>query len=171
MTTTTTIPQETTDHRIYVIRHQKVMLDRDLAQLYGVETKQLKRQVRRNIERFPEDFMFVLNNEEFKNWRSAFVTSNIGDKTSLRYAPMAFTEQGIAMLPSILTSNRAIQVNIQIIRMFIQVREITSCKSNPVAETEEIEKTLFNKVKTIEPVFTSLDELIRKNAASNSMKE
>ncbi|MDD3721652.1 MAG: ORF6N domain-containing protein [Lutibacter sp.] len=93
MTNEIMIPDEKITNKIYLIREQKVMLDRNLAELYKVETKQLKRQVRRNIERFPEDFMFELNNEEFKNWRSQFGTSNLSDKMGLRYAPMAFTEQ------------------------------------------------------------------------------
>jgi hypothetical protein len=93
------------------------MLDRDLAELYGVETTVLKQAVRRNIKRFPEDFMFELTKEEFENWRSQFVTSN-RDKMGLRYRPMAFTEQGVAMLSSVLNSDRAIQVNI--LRSFVQ---------------------------------------------------
>ena len=90
------------------------MLDRDLAELYGVKTKVLKQAVSRNIDRFPDDFMFKLNKDEFAHWRSQFVTSNSGDRMGLRYPPMAFTEQGVAMLSSILNSKRAIQVNIQI---------------------------------------------------------
>ncbi|MBK5210213.1 MAG: ORF6N domain-containing protein [Flavobacteriaceae bacterium] len=103
------ISDEIIFNKIYLIREQKVMLDRDLAELYKLETKQLKRQVRRNIERFPTDFMFQLNNEVFKNWRSQFGTSNISDKMGLRYAPFAFTEQAcpersrrrVAMLSSV----------------------------------------------------------------------
>ncbi len=91
---------------IVFIRGQKVMLDRDLAELYGVETKVLKQAVRRNIKRFPDDFMFELTKEEFENWRSQFVTSNM-DKMGLRYKPMAFTEQGVAMLSSVLRIERA----------------------------------------------------------------
>jgi phage regulator Rha-like protein len=106
---------------IYWIRNEKVMLDRDLANLYGVETKVLKQAVKRNIERFPSDFMFVLNNQEFTNWRSQFVTSN-SEKMGLRYSPMVFTEQGVAMLSSVLNSKVAIQVNIQIIRAFVRLR-------------------------------------------------
>jgi hypothetical protein len=106
---------------IYWIRNEKVMLDRDLAKLYGVETKVLKQAVKRNIERFPSDFMFILNNQEFTNWRSQFVTSN-AEKMGLRYPPMAFTEQGVAMLSSVLNSKIAIQVNIQIIRAFVMLR-------------------------------------------------
>ena len=98
-----TVPVERIEKAIYVIRGEKVMLDRDLADLYGVNTKVLKQAVRRNIERFPEDFMFVLDESEFENWRSQFVTSN-ADRKGLRYAPMAFTEQGVAMLSSVLRS-------------------------------------------------------------------
>ena len=96
------IPDEIITNKIYLIRGQKVMLDRDLAELYSVETKQLKRQVRRNIDRFPEDFMFELTKEEFKNWRCQFGTSNSSDKMGLRYSPMVFTEHGVAMLSSVL---------------------------------------------------------------------
>ena len=95
----TVIPVERIERAIYLIRGQKVMLDRDLAALYGVETKRLKEQVRRNAERFPNDFMFVLSDKEFANWRSHFATSNAG-RMGLRHAPMAFTEQGVAMLSS-----------------------------------------------------------------------
>jgi len=112
------IPDEYMALKIYVIRGQKVMLDMDLAELYGVETKNLKRAVRRNIERFPEDFMFELSSNEFENLRCQTGTSRW---ESTRYAPMAFTEQGIAMLSSVLKSKQAIAVNIQIIRVFIRM--------------------------------------------------
>jgi len=101
------IPIERIENKIYLIRGQKVMLDRDLAELYGIETKKLKQAVKRNIDRFPDDFMFQLNKEEFNNWRSQFVTSNV-DKMGLRWTPFAFTEQGVAMLSSVLRSKRAI---------------------------------------------------------------
>ena len=107
-----------------MISGKKVMLDRDLAELYGVETKYLKRQVRRNLNRFPPDFMFKLSKPEFKNWRCQFVTSNSADKMGLRYPPYAFTEPGVAMLSSVLNSNRAIHVNIWIIRTFIKLRQL-----------------------------------------------
>ena len=122
--TTDLIPQETIEGKILLFRGKKVMLDRDLAKLYEVETKYLKRQVRRNFGRFPSDFMFRLSKQEFKNWRCQFVTSNSADKMGLRYPPYAFTEPGVAMLSSVLNSKRAIQVNIQIIRTFIKLREI-----------------------------------------------
>lgn len=118
------IPGEVIEKKILFVRGKKVMLDRDLAVLYGVETKYLKRQVRRNIERFPEDFMFKLSNSEFEDWRCQNVTSNAGDKKGLRYVPYAFTEPGIAMLSSVLNSKRSIIVNIQIMRTFIKLREI-----------------------------------------------
>jgi hypothetical protein len=106
---------------IYEIRGFKVMFDFDLAALYGVETKRLKESVRRNIERFPEDFMIELSKEEFENLRSQFVTSKRG---GIRYAPMAFTEQGVAMLSSVLNSDKAIKVNIEIMRAFAKYRAL-----------------------------------------------
>lgn len=121
MAETDLVSIEQIKEKIYFIRGVKVMLDRDLAFLYGVETSVLKRNVRRNIDRFPSDFMFELTKQEVKDWRCQFVTSN-SDKMGLRYAPMAFTEQGVAMLSSILRSDRAIQVNIQIMRTFTKVQ-------------------------------------------------
>ena len=114
------VPVERIESKIFLLRGKKVMLDRDLAELYGVETKYLKRQVRRNLDRFPPDFTFKLSKQEFKDWRRQFVTSNSADKMGLRYPPYAFTEPGVAMLSSVLNSNRAIHVNIQIIRTFIK---------------------------------------------------
>ncbi|MFV8356375.1 ORF6N domain-containing protein [Flavobacterium sp. XS1P32] len=113
------IPDDIISSKIYLIRDQKVMLDKDLSELYAVENKQLKRQVRRNIERFPDDFMFELNQLEFDNLRSQIGTSSWG---GTRYMPMAFTEQGVAMLSSVLNSTTAIKVNIQIIRVFTKIR-------------------------------------------------
>ena len=107
-----TVPIEKISGKIYLIRDQKVILDRDLADLYEVETKQLKRAVRRNIDRFPRDFMFELTKSELENWRYQFGTSK-GETKGLRYKPMAFTEQGVAMLSSVLRSKRAIHVNIR----------------------------------------------------------
>lgn len=156
------ISDEIIFNKIYLIREQKVMLDRDLAELYKVETKQVKRQVRRNIERFPEDFMFQLNNEEFRNWRSQFGTSNLSDKMGLRYAPMAFTEQGVAMLSSVLSSQTAIKVNIQIIRVFTKIRQMFTDNLSLKLEIEEIKKKLSHQNKNIELVFSYLDELIEK---------
>ena len=156
------IPDEIITNKIYLIRGQKVMLDRDLAELYSVETKQLKRQVRRNIDRFPEDFMFELTKEEFKNWRCQFGTSNSSDKMGLRYSPMVFTEHGVVMLSSVLSSPTAIKVNIQIIRVFTKMREMLTDNLKIKIEIEEIKKKLSNQNKNIELVFNYLDELVEK---------
>jgi hypothetical protein len=111
------IPQVSIESRIHSIRDQKVMLDRDLAELYGVETKQLKRAVRRNIERFPDDFMFELTKEEYEILRCQFGTLSWG--AHAKFLPFAFTENGVAMLSGVLNSPRAVQVNIQIMRAFL----------------------------------------------------
>jgi len=155
------ILDEIISNKIYLIRNQKVMIDRDLSELYQVETRVLKQSVKRNINRFPEDFMFELSKNEFENWRSQFVTSN-ADKMGLRYAPMAFTEQGVAMLSSVLNSERAIAVNIKIIRIFTKMREYLSDNLTVRLEIEEIKKKLSNHSKNIELVFNYLDELIDK---------
>ena len=157
-----TIPDEIIAHKIHIIRKQKVMIDRDLAELYGVETKYLKRQVKRNKERFPEDFMFEMTKEEFQNWRSQFVTSNSSDKMGLRYAPYVFTEQGVAMLSSVLNSPRAIAVNIKIIRIFTKLREMLFSNKDLLLRMEKVERKLSNQNKNIELVFTYLDELLEK---------
>ena len=130
---------------IYWIRNKKVMLDRDLAKLYGVDTKVLKQAVKRNIERFPSDFMFVLNKQEFTNWRSQFVTSN-SEKMGLRHPPMAFTEQGVAMLSSVLNSQIAIQVNIQIIRVFVQLRNEQVNYDKVQAKIDKIEREIHGQL-------------------------
>ncbi|MCF7878796.1 MAG: ORF6N domain-containing protein [Candidatus Omnitrophica bacterium] len=112
------IRQDVIEKRIFLIRSQNVMFDRDLAELYQVETRTLNQAVKRNIDRFPKDFMFQLNKKEFENWRSQIVMSN-SDKMGLRRKPYVFTEQGVAMLSSVLNSKRAIQVNIAIMRVFV----------------------------------------------------
>jgi len=155
------IPEERIINKIYLIRNQKVMLDRDLAELYGVGTKVLKQQVKRNLDRFPDDFMFELTKEEFANWRSQFVTSN-SEKMGLRYSPMAFTEHGVLMLSSVLNSKQAISVNIQIMRIFSKVRQMFADTLGLKLEIEEIKQKLQNQDKNIELVFSYLDELITK---------
>jgi hypothetical protein len=142
--------------RILMLRGQKVLLDRDLAELYGVETKVLKQAVKRNIERFPEDFAFVLNTAEFTNWRSQFVTSN-SDKMGLRYAPMAFTEQGVAMLSSVLRSPQAIAINIEIMRTFVRLRRILESNKELARKLEELAADCDSKFKI---VFETLDALL-----------
>lgn len=152
------ISEETISNRIYFIRNQKVMLDRDLASLYGIETKRLKEQVKRNISRFPSDFMFELSKDEFANWRTQIATSN-SDKMGLRHAPMAFTEHGVLMLSSVLNSDKAIQTNIQIMRIFIKVRQMLMDTTDIKIDNMQIQKKLENHDKNIELVFSYLDEL------------
>ena len=153
------IPEEIIHNKIYLIREEKVMLDADLAKLYEVETKYLKRQVRRNIDRFPEDFMFELTEQEYASLRSQFGTSSWGGS---RYVPMAFTEHGILMLSSVLNSKKAMQVNIQIMRIFAKVRQMLTDNLSVKLEIEEIKKKLSNQDKNIELVFSYLDELLEK---------
>ena len=130
------IPREVIENKIYLIRGQKVMLDRDLAKLYGVPTKRLKEQVRRNIKRFPEDFMLELTMQELEILRSQFATSSWGGE---RYLPYAFTEQGVAMLSSVLNSERAIEVNIAIMRAFVRLREILLTHKDLAAKIAALE--------------------------------
>ncbi len=155
------IPNEIIENKIYLIRNVKVMLDSDLALIYGVETKQLKRQVRRNMERFPEDFMFELDKVEFEILRSQFGTLKRGEHS--KYVPMVFTEQGISMLSSVLSSATAIKMNIQIIRVFTKIREILNDNLNIKLEIEEIKKKLSNHSKNIELVYSYLDEMMEKH--------
>ena len=150
------VPMERIASKIYVIRNARVMLDRDLAELYGVKTKVLKQAVRRNIKRFPEDFMFELTKEEFENWRSQFVTSN-RDKMGLRYTPMAFTEQGVAMLSSVLNSDRAIQVNILIMRAFTRLRQMLSTHEELKRKIEAMERKYDRQFRV---VFEAIKQLI-----------
>ena len=158
-TNATIIPDEHLINKIYFIRGMKVMIDRDLAELYGVETKQLKRQVKRNIERFPPDFMFELTKDEFENWRSQFGTSN-SEKMGLRFKPYVFTEQGVAMLSSILNSKQAIAVNIQIIRVFTKMREIISSNKEILLKLDQLEKRVGANSNDIEEIFSVLRQLI-----------
>ena len=155
------LPDEIIISKIYFIRGEKVMIDRDLAELYGVETKYLKRQVKRNMKRFPDDFMFTLTSKEFKEWRSQFVTSN-QDKMGLRYAPYAFTEDGVGQLSTVLNSERAISVNLQIIRLFSKMRKMLLDNTQLRLGIEEIRKKTENNTKNIELVFQYLDELLEK---------
>ena len=148
------IPVENISSKIFVIRGHKVMIDRDLAELYGVETKRLKEQVRRNISRFPEDFMFVLTNQEVRNLRSQIATSSWG---GTRYIPMAFTEQGVAMLSSVLNSERAVQVNIQIMRTFTRLRQMLASHEDLRQKVEDMESRYDEQFQV---VFEAIKQLI-----------
>jgi len=133
------LAEESIISKIYLVRGRKVMLDRDLAELYGVETKVLKQAVRRNINRFPSDFMFEMTTEELEDWRSQFVTSK-EDRQGLRYAPFCFTEQGVTMLSCVLNSERAIAVNIQIMRIYTRIREMLLTHKDILLKLEQLEK-------------------------------
>ena len=130
------VPIESVTQAIHTVRGQRVMLDSDLAALYGVETKVLNQAVKRNLERFPSDFMFVLTRQEFTNLKSQIVTSSWGGR---RNTPMAFTEQGVAMLSSVLNSPRAVQVNIEIVRAFIRLRQMLVSHDELVRRLDALE--------------------------------
>lgn len=134
------IPTERIEKAILLIRGQKVMLDRDLAELYGVAAKVLNQAVRRNLKRFPGDFMFQLSKEELENWRSQIVTSSPEARMGLRRPPLAFTEQGVAMLSSVLNSERAVRVNIEIIRAFVRLRQLLATHADLARKLEALEK-------------------------------
>jgi hypothetical protein len=150
------VPMETIEKKILLIRGQKVMLDSDLADLYCVQTKVLVQAVKRNINRFPPDFMFLLAVEEAAILRSQFVTSSSG-YGGRRYAPYVFTEQGVAMLSSVLNSPRAIEINIQIIRAFVKLREMISSHKDLARKLAELEKKYDSQFKV---VFDALRSLI-----------
>ena len=155
-------------NKIYFVREEKVMIDSDLAELYGVETKRLNEQVKRNVSRFPADFMFELTEAEFKNLKSQFATSSWGGR---RTPPYAFTEHGVLMLSSVLNSDKAIKVNIQIMRIFTKVRRLLTDNLSVKLEIEEIKKRLQNQDKNIELVFNYLDELIEKQENPTPRKQ
>lgn len=141
------VPSEKIENTILLIRQQKVMLDADLANLYGVETRVLVQAVKRNVERFPDDFMFQLSREEFVILRSQSVTSS--DWGGRRYPPYAFTEQGVAMLSSVLRSRRAIQVNIEIMRAFIRLRQMIGSQAELARKLDTLEKKYDTQFKNV----------------------
>lgn len=144
---TTILPAEIIEKKILIIRGEKVMLDADLAELYGVETKMLIRAVKRNIERFPEDFMIQLDTNEFDNLRFQFGTSSRWG--GRRYLPYAFTEQGVAMLSSVLNSKRAVQVNIEIMRAFVNLRQMLSSNAELARRLNALEKKYDAQFKAV----------------------
>ena len=144
------------------------MLDSDLDELYGIETKTLKQAVRRNINRFPEDFMFELTKKEQEVLRSQIVTLERGKYS--KYLSFAFTEHGVLMLSSVLNSQRAVQINIQVVRLFTRLRQFVSGHNELKLEIEEIKKKLSNHDKNIEVVFSYLDELVEKKDIPRSRK-
>jgi len=151
------VPIEHIASKIYLIRFRKVMLDRDLAELYGVETKQLKRAVRRNISRFPKDFMFELTKEELENLRSQFGTSSWG---GARYKPMAFTEHGAIMAAGILNSPRAIDASINVVRAFVRLREMLSSHKDLAIKLSELENKMTEHDEQFAIVFDAIKQLL-----------
>ncbi len=158
MEQTSVIPSDRINSLIYFLHGEKVMLDFDLAALYGVETRALNQAVSRNLGRFPADFMFQLSKAELEKWRSHVVMSSPSARMGLRRRPYAFTEQGVAMLSSVLRSERAVQVNIQIIRTFIRLRRLLSTHTDLARKVEELEKKYDGQFKVVFEAIRALME-------------
>ena len=152
------IPTERIERSILVLRGHKVLLDADLAKLYGVETKVLLQALKRNPDRFPKDFMFQLTDQEFRDLRSPFVTSSWGGR---RYAPYVFTGQGVAMLSSVLNSPRAIAVNIEIMRAFVRLREMIASNKELAGRLDELEARIERKLCTHDQAIAGILDAIR----------
>ena len=152
---------ETIENRIFTIRGQRVMIDRDLAQLYGVELKRLNEAVKRNIKRFPINFMFQLSQDEWEILRSHFATTN-SNISKVRYLPYAFTEHGVTMLASVLNSDRAIEISIKIVETFIALRQYALLHTSRNAEIEELRKMLMLHIENTDNKFAEHDETIKQ---------
>jgi hypothetical protein len=159
----TSLPEEFVINRIQWLRGEKVILDEDLAYLYGVEVKRLKEAVRRNIERFPDDFLFELTWDEYHTLRSQFASLKRGQHP--KFLPFAFTEQGVAMLSSVLHSSTAIQVNIKIMRAFVLFRKVLEINTVLAGKVEQLEKGFKNHDEKIDLIFQAIKELIDKGEA------
>lgn len=153
---TAILDEHNIQNKIYTLRGLQVMLDRDLAELYGVETKVFNQAVKRNIERFPLDFMFQLTKEELENWRSQFVTSN-KEKMGLRRAPYAFTEQGVSMLSAILKSSIAVDISVKIIRTFVNMRKFIANNALLFQKIDTIEQKLLKHDKKFNQLFSAIE--------------
>jgi len=164
------LPDRVIINKIIVIRNQKVIVDRDLAILYGVETRVLNQAVKRNIKRFPPDFMFQMTIEEMKTWKSQIVMSE-NDKMGLRKPPYVFTEQGVAMLSSVLKSDRAIIVNIQIMRVFTKLRALLESHAEIIRKLDSIEKKDIEQDEKILVIFEYLKQLEKAKQDEIILKE
>jgi hypothetical protein len=162
------IPDEVVISKIFLIRDQKVIMDYHLSELYGVQTKVLKQAVRRNIHRFPEDFMFELSDLEFETLRSQFVTSKRG---GIRYKPMAFTEHGVLMLSSVLRSRIAIEMNIQIVRIFSKMRQLLANHKEIIYKIDQIETKLTSHDFQLSKLFEALKELLLDKIGRHQIQE
>lgn len=154
------IPLESIQQKIFLIRGHKVMLDKDLAELYGVETFNLNKAVKRNIDRFPQDFMFQLSKEEADSLRFQIGMSKISGRGGRRYLPYAFTEQGVAMLSSVLNSKRAVHVNIAIMRAFVKLREVLSTHKELAHKFKELENRIKKHDDEIYTIFEAIRQLM-----------
>jgi phage regulator Rha-like protein len=155
------IPDEVIINKIFLVRDRKVMIDRDLAELFGVETKRLKEAVRRNINRFPADFMFEMNARELEQWRKEHLSEE-EDKFGLRYAPYCFTEQGVTMLACILNSDIAIEMNIRIIRVFTGMREMLMTHKDILLQLKVLEEEVSHNSAEIQLLFEALKQLLSR---------
>jgi hypothetical protein len=156
----TLIPLQTVANRIRIVRGHRVMLDSDLADLYGVPTKALNQAVKRNLERFPADFMFQLTVEEFENWRSQIVTSNPGARMGLRRPPYAFTEHGALQLASVLKSERAIEMSLLVVRAFVRLRELLATNKELAAQFRKLERRLDMSDEAIAELYAMVRQLM-----------
>jgi len=163
-------PDDVVLTKIYLIRDHKVMIDKDLAELYGIETKRLKEAVRRNRKRFPEDFMFEMSKEELENWRTQFATSN-SERMGLRYPPFCFTEQGMTMLSCVLNSERAIHVNIQIVRVFSRMRELLITNKDILQKLIDLESKGMDHDRKINLIFKYLQQLRKSETEKQEIKQ
>ena len=157
--------------RIFVIRGQKLMLDKDLAEMYQVETKVLLQSVKRNLKRFPDDFMFQLSKDEWGTLRSQIVTSKFEKRGGTQYLPYAFTEQGVAMLSSVLKSDRAIEVNIQIIRLFTKMKEFILEHKDLYLKLEQLEFKFTSHDRKMKTIFDYLNKLLQQEAKPRTVIE
>jgi hypothetical protein len=161
------IPVERIVSQIYLVRGHKVMLDRDLASLYGVPTKALNQAIKRNLARFPEDFMFQLSKAEMTNLRSQTVTSGWGGR---RYLPYVFTQEGVAMLSSVLRSARAIQMNIVIMRAFVRIRELMATNKDVARRLQDIERRQDEQDEKIDGIVQVIEVLMEPDPAPRSRR-
>jgi hypothetical protein len=164
------LPDELIINKIILLRDQKVLVDRDLADLYGVETRVLNQAVKRNIKRFPDDFMFQMTSEEMNIWKSQIVISD-NDRMGLRKPPFVFTEQGVAMLSSVLNSDTAILVNIQIMRVFTKLRRLLDSHKEILRKLESIEKKDIEQDEKILLIFEYLKQLEQIKQNETLLKE
>jgi hypothetical protein len=164
------LPDELIINKIILLRNQKVLLDRDLAELYGVDTRTLNQAVKRNLKRFPDDFMFQMSKEEFEIWRSQIVSSK-SDRMGLRRPPYVFTEQGVAMLSSVLNSDRAILVNIQIMRVFTKMRALLESHIEILRKLESLERKDIEQEDKILLIFEYLKQLEQAKQEETQFQE